>query len=320
MFKLHFKLLFTACFVLLLSRITAQTNLVPNPSFEDTLQCPYGDFGKIASWVNPTSASPDAFNTCSSGNYGIPNNIYGKRTAKEGSSYVGIHSSIGGNNYREYIQIQLLSSLQANQKYCVKFFVCLSDSASYAVNDIGAYFSNTQVSSISNNVLPYTPQAKNDPVLNPLTQRNIWQAVTDSFIAVGGEQYITIGNFKDDASVNTNTVSGGTSWATGYYYIDSVFVGLCSSFSGFDETKKIDNSLKVFPNPTSNLLNIVSANININKILLLDVVGNELICNDFGILSNKKEIPIDVSNISKGVYYLKVYSTNNYVIRKLIIN
>lgn len=295
-------------------------NLVPNPSFEDTLQCPYGDYGSIANWINPTTASPDAFNSCSAGNYYVPNNVYGNRTAKEGFGYIGIHSSVGGNNYREYIQVQLINSLQANQKYCVKFFVCLTDSASYAVNDIGAYFSNTQISSTLNQVLPYTPQAKNNPVLNPLTQRNIWQAVTDSFIAQGGEQYITIGNFKDDASVDTSSVSGGSSWATGYYYIDSVFVGLCSTLNGVDEIEAFDNSLQVFPNPTSNLLNIVSSTVNINKILLVDGVGNVVLSKDCGVLSNKKEIPIDVTNIAKGVYHLKVYSTNNYAIRKLIIN
>jgi len=295
-------------------------NLVPNPSFEDTLQCPYGDYGSLANWINPTTANPDAFNSCSSGNYNVPNNAYGYRTAKEGSGYVGIHSSVGGGNYREYIQVQLLSSLQANQKYCVKFFVCLTDSGSYAVNDIGAYFSNTQISSTSNGVLSYTPQTKNDPVLNPLTQRNIWQAVTDSFIAQGGEQYITIGNFKDDASVDTSSVSGGSDWATGYYYIDSVFVGLCSMLNAVDEMEQFDNSLQVFPNPSSNLLNIVLSISNINKILLVDGVGNILLNRDYDVSSNKKEITIDVSNIAKGVYHLKIYSSNNYAIRKLIIN
>lgn len=52
--------------------------------------------------------------------------------------------------------------------------------------------------------------------------------VSGTYVASGGEKYITIGNFNNDA--NTDTVKTDTSLSSGnicYYYIDDVTVAEC---------------------------------------------------------------------------------------------
>ena len=59
-------------------------NLVPNPSFEDMVQCPPGwtQIEFATGWINPNGYSPDYFNSCVPDTgccniFSVPNNSYG---------------------------------------------------------------------------------------------------------------------------------------------------------------------------------------------------------------------------------------------------
>lgn len=79
------KLLRLSTLIFLFSVCGYAQNLVPNPSFEDTLQCPNGDFNNIKFWINPTSATPDIFNSCSTDGFtGVPVNYFGNQSASMG--------------------------------------------------------------------------------------------------------------------------------------------------------------------------------------------------------------------------------------------
>lgn len=208
-----------------------QINLVPNPSFEDTLQCPFNP-AQIAfapPWYSPTGASSDYFNACSSAGFGVPNNIFGNQLARTGVAYSGIYTCIYGSNIREYIEVQLLSKLSANKKYCVDFYVSIGDTVNNAVNDIGAFFSDVPMSGIPGQVLNVVPQISNNILLNPLNSKKDWIGVTGDFIATGNEEFITIGNFKDDASSDTVHIAGSGSFYA-YYYVEDVSVVCCDCY------------------------------------------------------------------------------------------
>jgi hypothetical protein len=87
------------------------------------------------------------------------------------------------------------------------------------------YFSNNSITGSSANCfkLNYTPQVQN-PVTNPLTDKNNWMLVQDTMMASGNEQYMTIGNFMDDTQSGVTFVGGGAGWNSAYYYIDDVSV------------------------------------------------------------------------------------------------
>src|SRR5690554_388972 len=129
-------------------------NLVPNPSFEDTLYCPFflGDLSPIVGW-NSFGNTPDCFHTCSSMTINIPNSDFGYQYAHSGASMVGIISYVweldpGWPNYREYIGAQLTTPLIIGEKYFVSFFInCAGYMPEWQhidANKIGARFSTYQ--------------------------------------------------------------------------------------------------------------------------------------------------------------------------------
>src|ERR1700761_534549 len=111
------------CFVFSAFVLNAQ-NLVPNPSFEDTVHCPttIGQLQYAQHWINPTQGTPDYYNACSSSNGNavhVPNNSFGSQIAMAGSAYGGFYAfnKPFPNSFKEYIEIELLSSLLASHKY-----------------------------------------------------------------------------------------------------------------------------------------------------------------------------------------------------------
>jgi gliding motility-associated-like protein len=205
----------------------AQINLVPNPSFEDTLYCPNGlaDFTAVENWTNPTLATPDYFNECDIINsVGVPNNYYGYQTAHSGKAYVGIGSAFGSidSNYREYIQIKLLDSLIANKTYHLAFFINKSDSANLCISNFGIALSSNLIGGPFSTVINFTPQITSPNGLF-LTDNLNWIKIEANYQALGGEYYMTVGYFGDDANADTiscSNISNTNLSRYSYYYLD----------------------------------------------------------------------------------------------------
>lgn len=228
------------------SFIYAQSNLVPNYSFEQKIQCVtyYDQFtGYVADWTgqggNGEALSWFTAQCNTFGFAGVPNNDFGYQYARTGNSYASISTYVSAyadypyySDFRNYIQVQLTEPLKAGTKYCVVWYVSLADTSKYACNDMGAYFSD---SALYNGFPPmvksnFTPQVANDPINNPLTDKINWIKISGSFVANGGEQYIVIGNFKDDSHSSIDSVGSTASMvifpnsAAAFYYIDDVSV------------------------------------------------------------------------------------------------
>ena len=218
-FSLHF-----------ISGAVAQTNLVKNPSFEDTIKCPdvwgYVD-PYVKFWHNPSGESPDYYNICADNSTGcnVPNAL-GFQYPKSGNAYCGLFasqlSSASAANGREYIQGKLTQNLQAGKRYTVSFYVSLANFSTYSINRIGAYLSDTLINDTTIYNLPFIPQI-NNPTNNQLNDTLNWMLISGDFIANGGEQFITIGNFYNDVQTDTSVISNGSVTAS-YYYVDSVSV------------------------------------------------------------------------------------------------
>lgn len=74
------------------------------------------------------------------------------------------------------------------------------------------------------------PQIQNDS-LTVVSDKENWTKISGSFIATGGEQFLTIGNFFDDIQTvkNSTRVSNYPNNNYAYYYIDNVSVYACDS-------------------------------------------------------------------------------------------
>ena len=208
-----------------------QVNLVPNPSFETYTSCPTltNQLYKATPWYNPTANTPDYFNICAidstgAAYMGVPTNAIGYQPARTGNAYAGI----GMNSFqREYIGIQLDSSLEANKKYCVEFHLSLSNYAIFSTRSIGAYFSATKLTDYTTPFyLPVLPQVVS-PASVLLSDTTNWMLVSGSFIATGGERYMIIGSFLSDTDIVIDTTYPGNIESNIHYYVDDASVTAC---------------------------------------------------------------------------------------------
>ncbi len=231
-------------------------NLVPNWSFEIIPSCPNGP--ALISFAAPWDrlqggggGTPDYFNSCNlpSSFYSIPFNAGGYQYAHSGNAYGGIGVYVKTiPDFREYIQVLLKDSLQAGKGYCVEFYVSAGDNnIKYGADGIGAYFSIAPVSSALNTVLPNIPQV-NNPAGNVITDTMNWTKISGSFTAAGGEKYMVIGNFKDDANTNLAVINNAATNTVAYYYIDDVSVSLIEKVkTGSNKSICLNDSIQIGP-------------------------------------------------------------------------
>ncbi len=222
--KLLLTLFVLPCVVI---NVIAQTNLIPNASFETNSACPTttGQISNATSWASANTATPDYFNSCANAGTGVsvPANNTGTQNGHAASNaYAGFFAYDGTQpEYREYLQSMLTSPLAAGVTYCFSMYVSLSDSSQYSVDKIGVHFSNTAVSASDNSVIAVTPQVSN-PAGTFITDNTGWTRISAEYTAVGGEQFITIGNFKTDSNTPLLSVVDGGTRNSSFYYIDDL--------------------------------------------------------------------------------------------------
>ncbi len=301
-----------------LSSVNSQ-NLVPNPSFEIDTACPnnYSQIYYAVPWFVPHTnwSSSDLFDTCylaiSSGQ-GVPFNQDGVQWARTGVKYAGIITYTDTINYREYIEVPLLSPLIVNRNYCVQIYISLSELSNVAISNIGAYFSiDSVLDSTHGHAIDYFfPQVENTTT-NFLNDTANWMLVSGNFIANGGERFMTIGNFHNPSNTNVQNISG-SSQQYSYYYLDDVSVIDCTDV-GVDENNKED-MVEVYPNPATNQLTIKTAQFKEKEIRITDVLGN-LIQQS---MLNSHQSTIDISNLAKGIYFIELQTEKGILRRKFV--
>ena len=215
-------------------------NLVPNPSFEEYRSCPtsVSQFDSIKYWYNPTMSNPDLFSTCAIGTQaGIPDNAFGHQLARTGSCYahLGLFSTL--NNAREYISVQLNASLLKDSSYCITFYVSAADTFYIYTDAVGVHFSEDSIHQNTNLRLPLIPHFKNAE-FNYLSNKVSWSKVNGYYKALGGEKFITIGNFIPAEDVNYI----GTTYFASSIYIDDISIVKCTQPAE-------ENFLTLYPNP-----------------------------------------------------------------------
>lgn len=222
-------IILSACWVL---QSRAQ-NLVANPSFEEMEICPgnytLSELKAIKGWWQASEGTPDYFNSCST-KAGVPNNTFGSQEAKEGKAYSGLvlFSYANSTTYREYIQTKLSRPLNAGEMVCIELYISAAEKCSYVADGLGVVLSKEKIKHIRKGVIGGQTMAMSNPGLNMLDDTENWNLLSDVYIAKGGEEYITIGNFKTDKELKiirrTEDLgkNANTNWA--YVYLDNVSV------------------------------------------------------------------------------------------------
>lgn len=236
-------------------------NLVSNPSFEDFVDCNFVDneFSidpaaayPIVGWIAIERTTPDYFNTCYTVDrftnkpfYNVPKNYIGTQEPRTGNGYAGIYTYVEGRLYKEYLSTRLKQPLQKDSLYCVSFFTSTAEAGCFvtesyrtqkralAVKNLGVHFSK-ELPTIGNSGGGSSTALRLQMHVNNtngfLTDTENWVKISGVYIAKGGEEWLTIGNFLDNTSsddptmplLNDSLITCSPSVA--YNYLDDVTV------------------------------------------------------------------------------------------------
>ncbi len=218
--------------VLQTATVQAQ-NLVSNASFEDMDMCPgsytFNELKTIKDWWQASEGTPDYFHSCSS-KAGVPNNLFGTQSAQHGDAYAGLvlFSYTNSTVYREYLQSKLNRPLVPGEMVCIELYISAAEKCRYVADGLSVVLSKDKIKHSRKGVISGQTLAMSNPRLNMLDDTENWSLLSDVFVAQGGEEYITIGNFKNDKDLKiirrTEDLgrNANTNWA--YIYIDNVSV------------------------------------------------------------------------------------------------
>jgi hypothetical protein len=238
-------------------------NLIPNPSFEQYVDCPVGHtqnwfYLGPNDWVC-SRGTPDYFNSCwTSGinNVDVPYNSQGHQFASEGQGYMGI---IGYDStsvlWQEAIGTTLSQPLQIGTEYYVSFKVSYAETfTNYAINKIGLRFSNELYNLIDDGTMAPIDNIAHIYTDSIITETSSWVTISGSFIADSAYEYVMIGNFFHPDSVDIQLTSLFGNNQQVYYYIDEV----CVSTSPFTCANN-NVGLSELPKSEKHLIKIVDS-------------------------------------------------------------
>lgn len=212
-------------------------NLVSNGSFE-SINGKARKLGAIevaTGWVSPTGVRADLFTPIAKvEDINTPDNVYGTEEPKDGKNYAGIVAySYNDKMPRTYLMTKLDAPMKKGMTYCVKFNVALAELSKYSVSELGAHISKKPFGTDEKTSLIDKTHIKHprEKVFNAMYG---WDLICGTFVAEGGEKYLTIGNFVNNKDIEADknrkpSDIRGTQIIAAYYYVDDVSVVLVGS-------------------------------------------------------------------------------------------
>lgn len=158
-------------------------------------------------------------------NFGVPLNLWGDQFPHSGNGYSQFFTNTTILNFREYIGNILQYPLTKEAEYVFEMYISLAEWSSVSCDQIGVLFTDSNVicpTVLHENLSNCTPQIT--------TARGViyedsvnWVKVSGSFIAHGDEQYLTIGFFQENDSINwIYRHDWWSHWVE--YYLDDVWL------------------------------------------------------------------------------------------------
>lgn len=326
LFSVFFILIFL--YSILHSELCSAQNLVPNPSFEQYTLCPdyQGQIIRLLNWYDPTQSSADFFSTCATNNMvAVPQNFVGTQNARTGNNYVGICTQYLTHTpdlyISEAVQVQLTQPL-LNKTYYASFYVSLADSSEYCTKSIAASFSDT-ATHINNPwfLLDFPKHIFANQILNDTSN---WKQIDGYYRAHGGEQYITLGYFRNDTTAIDsiwfqNIYAGGILDTGFYYYIDDVLV-IDSALVGITEysEQQTENQNFILNEQNNNIFCINDLVHESVLIEICDLFGKRIISKKFSVENINRCLTLDF--LESGIYVYSIVTENIIKKKGFILN
>jgi len=208
-------------------------NLVPNGSFETYSSLPnsLSDWSFCTGWNNVNMsmstwpyATPDFYHTSGTGDAQLPNCKYGTVNPHTGNAIMGLYSRHSSQtNARDYIATQLSAPLVVGTTYNISFWITNGGAPYYygsACNHFGIQLSMSPLNQNQHENIGGTPQAE----IAAQHWSSNWVQYTFTYVATNPYQYVTIGNFNNDATTSTTNHASANYNAGVYYFIDDVVI------------------------------------------------------------------------------------------------
>ncbi|CAN5315793.1 hypothetical protein BH10BAC1_BH10BAC1_20590 [soil metagenome] len=154
-----------------------------------------------------------------------------KQCPRSGSGFAGIScffDSTAANidKWREYIEVGLTDTLISEKKYCVRFYVNRANNSGWPVKQIQLVLTNDSLLYNDPNysyILGVSPILEADSII---TDTLNWTKIETVYTAVGGERFVSIGNFSPGNLVNYSIgwPYGAAFNSLGYYYFDDISI------------------------------------------------------------------------------------------------
>jgi len=305
-------------------------NLVPNPSFEEFLECPFSTAKlhfQLVDWYS-WQESPDFFHACSNdldGFAGVPDNAWGSQQPLTGLGYAGLFTFADYiQNVREYIATPLMEPLVIGESYYMMFYASRCDSSEAksricATSNMGMrFFRDPEYAVFPEGNSPLQPD--NFAHLNyteVLDDSENWTLISGWFTADDAYNWVAIGNFFTDDQTEIMVLNDEGS-CSGIYYIENVCVASTPEECDYLlATKSTEQDLKVgvFPNPASSFIRLTMPESASLDFSLFDSNGKLLI----SLRNTHSGQEIDVSTFQKGVYVARFSSNYHFSTVKLVL-
>lgn len=297
--------------ILSICTVADAQNLVPNGSFNYSQPCQPGTVSppSFTPWF-ATYSTPDEYHPCYSTSMAVPTSFGGGENPVDGEGYIGLYTYSHLGLKREFISVELLTTLSQGVKYRVDFYVSLMDSARYACRNIGALFTSNSPESNVSDLLNSQHQIMYED-LDYITEKQGWERIGGEFVAEGNERFLTIGNYDDDSQIDTLLLEHGgvlpisnpDFWKVSYYYVDAVSVIPDSVYLDAGGVEAAEREFSLYPNPNSGAFS-VALSLFADEQATLDVwtISGQKVYSA-GLSSGTNELEMDVSS---GLYLYRI--------------
>ena len=251
--------------MLVLSVAVQAQNLVPNPSFEEVVECPdsWNQVDRAVGWIR-YRGSPDYFNGCDLGGLaGVPENVVGYQHAATGQAYVGGYLWCSSpTNTREHLGSMLTEPLIPGVPVYISIKVSPAvagflEDMRWAAPRAGLRFTMNPYLQNGLAILPDTAALFMSAA--PL-DTSAWYTVSGTYVPDSAYQYVVLGNFFRDALVTPVVLDPTGAIDCAYVYYDDICVSYfpedCGLSAGVQEQGHAGR-MQAYPMPFSDMCTII---------------------------------------------------------------
>lgn len=183
----------------------------------------------------------------------------------------------------------------AGEEYNFGMFIRPAAQHMNFVGSVGVLFTTDTVTGFDNcDRIDITPHLQRNPN-DIMNDASIWYYWESTYYAQGGEEFITIGNFRSNGQT---PIEGNLSGGSPYF-----FDGIGLEYAEPESVEGFESKVILQPNPTSSILRINPTGQAPESISCFSITGKQL-------LAIPWKLELDVSDFPNGLYFLTVEFEN----------